>query len=112
MLYGLTEENGALTGHCGNTKPDSVSTEVVKSRVWTTYTESFAPVVQWSTVRLVMILASMLHLESRQIDFTQAFTQADVEEAVYMRLPQGWQVDDTDNWCIKLKKNLYGLSAS
>ena len=44
------------------------------------YTESFAPVVQWSTVRLVMILASMLNLESRQIDFTQAFTQADVEE--------------------------------
>jgi len=76
---------------------------------YTDYTESFAPIVQWSTVRLVMILVSMLNLESCQIDFTQAFTQADIEEDIYMRLPQGWQVDDTDNWCIKLKKNLYGL---
>ena len=68
------------------------------------YTKSYAPVVQWSTVCLVMILASMMNLESRQIDFDQAFTQADLEDNVYMHLPQGWQVDDTNNWCIKLNK--------
>ena len=72
------------------------------------YTESYAPVIQWSTVCLVMI-ASMMNLESRQIDFNQAFTQADLKDDVYMHLPQGWQVDDTNNWCIKLNKNLYGL---
>ena len=73
------------------------------------YTESYATVIQWSTVCLVMILASMMNLESRQIDFDQAFTQADLKDDIYMHLPQGWQVDATNNWCIKLNKNLYGL---
>ena len=59
------------------------------------YTESYAPVIQWSTVHLVMILVSMMNLESRQINFDQAFTQADLEDDIYMCLPQGWQVDDT-----------------
>jgi hypothetical protein len=56
-----------------------------------------------------MILASMMNLESQQIDFKQAFMQANLEDDVYMCLPQGCQVDNTDNWCIKLNKILYGL---
>jgi hypothetical protein len=51
----------------------------------------------------------MMNLESRHVDFDQAFTQADLEDNVYMHLPQGWQVDATNDWCIKLNKNLYGL---
>ena len=73
------------------------------------FTESYAPVVQWSTVRLVMMLSTILGLESRQVDFDQAFTQADLDDDVFMRLPPQWEFDDTDDWCIKLKKNLYGL---
>jgi hypothetical protein len=34
------------------------------------YTESFAPVVQWSTIRMVNTLAAMHNLKGKQIDFT------------------------------------------
>jgi hypothetical protein len=40
------------------------------------YTESFAPVFQWSTILMVNTLAAMNNLKGKQIDFTQAFPQA------------------------------------
>lgn len=52
--------------------------------------ETYAPVVTWSTVRLILLLSTVLNLKSRQVDYTQAFPQADLEDPVYMRLPQGW----------------------
>jgi hypothetical protein len=83
----------------------------------------YSPVVQWSTVRLTLLLANLLGLESRQIDYIQAFPQAPLEEDVYMRIPDGWRYDkatdklqqsddprDKDkSHCIKLKRNLYGV---
>jgi hypothetical protein len=39
------------------------------------YTESFATVVQWSTIRMVNTLAAMHNLKGEKIDFTQAFPQ-------------------------------------
>jgi len=51
----------------------------------------------------------MMNLESHQIDFEQGFAQADLEDDIYMCLPQGWQVNDPNDWCIKLSKTLYGL---
>jgi hypothetical protein len=40
------------------------------------YTESFVPVVQWSTIRMVNTLVAMHNLKGKQIDLTQAFPQA------------------------------------
>jgi hypothetical protein len=52
--------------------------------------ETYAPVVTWSTVRLILLLSTVLNLKSRQVDYTQAFPQADLPDPVFMRLPQGW----------------------
>lgn len=86
------------------------------------YWESYAPVVTWSTVRLVLLLSTILNLKSRQLDYTQAFPQAELQNPVYMKLPQGWFYDthtkslqqhsnpkfnDTSH-LIQLKRNLYG----
>jgi len=85
------------------------------------YWETYAPVVSWSTVRLLLLLTTILNLKSRQIDYTQAFPQALLEDPVYMRMPQGWHADsqgnivqhpdpkfnDTKHY-IRLKRNLYG----
>jgi hypothetical protein len=49
------------------------------------YTESFAPVVQWSTIRMVKTLAAMNNLKGKQIDFTQAFPPAKLKEDIYLR---------------------------
>ncbi len=78
--------------------------------------------VTWSTIRLILLLSTILNLKSRQVDYTQAFPQADLTDPVFMKLPQGWfldsksqtlqqhkhpKFDDTSHY-IKLKKNLYG----
>ncbi|MFN9980799.1 MAG: reverse transcriptase domain-containing protein, partial [bacterium] len=77
--------------------------------------------VAWSAVRLILALSSMLGLQSRQVDFTQAFTQSPIDADVYMRIPQGWfahqghlrqHPDPTHrdaSHFIRLAKTLYGV---
>jgi hypothetical protein len=72
------------------------------------YMESFAPVVQWSTIRMLNTLVAMHNLKGKQIDFTQAFPQAKLKEDIYLRLPAGFE-HKNDKWALKLKRNLYGL---
>jgi hypothetical protein len=85
------------------------------------YWETYAPVVSWSTVCLLLTLASIHGWHSSQIDFAQAFTQPPIAEEIYMKIPQGWQVVDGQlqqhenpkfrdiAHYIKLKKSLYGI---
>jgi hypothetical protein len=85
------------------------------------YWESYAPVVSWFMIRLVLLLATILNLKSRQVDYTQAFPQAKLTDPVFMRMPQGWYLDDKGELqqhpdpkhhdlkhYIQLKRNLYG----
>ena len=50
------------------------------------YFDTYAPVVSWLTVRIVMVLALILHLESVQVDYTAAFIQAPIQD-VFVKLP-------------------------
>jgi hypothetical protein len=72
------------------------------------YTESFAPVVQWSTIHMVKTLAAMYNLKGKKIDFTQAFPQAKLKEDIYLRFPAGFE-HKNEKWALKLKQNIYGL---
>jgi len=59
----------------------------------------------------MLILSVLCNLHCRQVDFVQAFPQADIDMPVYLRLPQGWEhVDEQGNkdYCLQLIKNLYG----
>ena len=77
------------------------------------YFETWSPVVQWQTVRLMLILSSMLDLKSAQADITAAFVHADLpkDEEVYVHQPRGFKVNKGDGfeYVLKLKKSLYGL---
>eukprot|EP00957_Ditylum_brightwellii_P186720 14217870-Ditylum_brightwellii.AAC.1 len=44
------------------------------------YFETYAPIVPWSTIRTVMTLAVNLGLKLRQLDYTNAFVQAELLE--------------------------------
>jgi hypothetical protein len=85
------------------------------------YWEVYAPVVNWPTIRLMLLLSSILNLKQQQVDYTPAFPQAPLEDPVYMRMPQGWTVDESGNLAqhpdptfhdrshfIQLRRNLYG----
>ena len=72
---------------------------------------SYSPVVQWVTVRLMLILQCVIGLQSQSIDFTNAFAQADIPsgEPVFIELPRYFKSDrgQHDN-VLKLKKGIYG----
>jgi hypothetical protein len=72
------------------------------------YTEYFAPMVQWSTIRIVNTLAAMHNLKGKQIDCTQASPQSKLKEDIYLRFPAGFE-HKNEEWALKLKQNLYGL---
>ena len=80
-------------------------------REWIDFNNPFSPVVNWSTVKLIIMMAEMAGWESRQIDYVLAFYQAPIGSDVYPRLPAGFHVDGKDKnetYFLKLKKNLYG----
>ena len=74
------------------------------------YRESFSSVVQWSSVRLMLILSIVHGLHTRQVDYVNAFAQADLERLVFMELPQGVEHMNDDDCVLLLHKSLYGMS--
>ena len=72
---------------------------------------TFAPVVLWTTVWCVFILALLLGWQMRSIDFVMAYTQAGVKTDIFMQLPAGTTIKEVDpnKHLLKLQKNLYGL---
>ncbi len=79
------------------------------------YWDTYAPVVTWASVRLLLIVAKIHGFDSKSIDFVLAFPQADLNIPVYMELPAGINpVDVLDiNRCryvLKFNKSLYGLN--
>ncbi len=75
------------------------------------YRETYAPVVTWASVWLLLIVAIIHGLSLKSINFVLTFPQADLDVPVYMELPVGVNpVDVTDNnqrrYVLKLNKNL------
>ena len=77
------------------------------------YFDTWAPVVQWATVRTIMVLAAKLQLISTQCDITAAFLHAELPpgEEVYVHQPRGFKRYGSD-YVLKLHRTLYGLKQS
>jgi hypothetical protein len=76
------------------------------------YWETYAPVVQWMSVRVMLCLSIIENLHSRSIDFVLAYPQADLDIDMFMELPLGSDLPpgfDRRDYVLKLHKNLYGL---
>ena len=74
------------------------------------YFETFAPVVTWFAIRLMLIVAILFMLALRQIDFVQAYPQAPIETDMFMELPQGIETacGKPKDYVLKLLSNIYG----
>ena len=48
------------------------------------YFETYSPVATWVVIRSIMIICTILKWNSKQIDFVQAFPQANIEHDMYM----------------------------
>lgn len=77
------------------------------------YWETYSPVVNMISVKLLLVIAKIHGLESKSIDFVLAFPQADLDIDIWMELPIGFQpINDPEiaqMYILKLKKNLYSL---
>ena len=68
----------------------------------------FAPVTCLDTLRLLTAMAVQHNWEFRHLDVKTAYLHGDLEEEVYMAIPQGLE-DVLEGYILKLKKALYGL---
>jgi hypothetical protein len=71
------------------------------------YNETYAPVLNYHTLRAILALAAAGDWEIHQIDVETAFLNATVEEDLYMRVPDG--VEAPPGTVCKLRKALYGI---
>jgi hypothetical protein len=82
------------------------------------YEEAYAPVVAWATIRFFLTLAVINNWHTRQLDFLLAFTQADIEQDLYMRLPAGFVIpgktltDEDRKVCAEVGKETVWAKAS
>jgi hypothetical protein len=78
----------------------------------TNYWETYSPVVNMVTVRLILLLTRVYKLESKTIDFVLAFPQAELDIDIWIYRPIGFQVDteiESKCYILELNKSLYDL---
>lgn len=76
------------------------------------YNETFAPVIKFATLRMVLALVAHFDLELHQMDVVTAFLNGDLDEDIYMEQPDGCIDKRRRDWVCKLQKALYGLKQS
>ena len=70
--------------------------------------ETWAPVVSWTTVHMMLILECLLELQSMQADINCAFLHAELDETerIFVEMPEGFKQQGK---VLQLRRNLYGL---
>ena len=69
--------------------------------------------INWISVRFLLVLSEIVGLESKTINFVLAFPQTELDVPVFMELPIGMEVtgskEDHKAHVLRLRKSLYGL---
>ena len=76
------------------------------------YLETFAPVVRWETIKILIALDVHLNWPIHQLDVLTAFLNGLLKEDVYMYQPPGFIRACTEHLVCKLLNSLYGLRQS
>jgi hypothetical protein len=73
------------------------------------YYETYAPVVTWFAIRLMIVFGILFQWSLRQVDFVMAYPQAPIKMDIYMEL-QGIQTatGNSKDHVLQLLKNIYG----
>jgi len=80
------------------------------------YGEVFASTGRMAAMRAVIALAAIEDLELETVDISTAFLNGDIDREIYMKVPEGLEVDgepalgeDPKKWVLRLLKGLYGI---
>ena len=71
--------------------------------------DKYAPAARITTIRLLVALATLYHLEIHQMDVKTAFLYGDSYEKVYMKQTEGFILEGQEKKVCKLVKSLYGI---
>jgi hypothetical protein len=71
------------------------------------YFETYVSVTCLVSIRTLLALAAKYQLEIQQIDVKTAFLYRDLDEEIYIKLPEGY--DNNNTLVCKLVKSIYGL---
>ena len=99
-----TDENGAIVKYKARITPKGFM-----QKQGVDYFEVFANTGKYKTLRVLLSHAAGRDLNLLQYDVPQAFTQAPLDETVYMEMPPGYE---QDGMVCRLLKSLYGLKQS
>jgi len=77
------------------------------------YEETYAPVAKFTSIRVILSIAAYFDLEVHQMDVKTAFLNGELDEEIYMSLPEGLEVPAGFSTPVcKLNRTLYGLKQS
>ena len=74
------------------------------------YDKTYAPVVGWGTIRLLLAMVLTNSWHTVQIDYVLAYPQAPLDKEMYMEIPRGIRFEgyDPKKYVLKLHRNIYG----
>ena len=73
------------------------------------YEETFAPIERYTSMRMIMELASIMKWDLHQMDVKTTFLNGVIEKEVYIEQTQGFEFEDRVTHVCNLKKAVYGL---
>lgn len=76
------------------------------------YSEIFSPVINHTSIRVLLALVAQRNLELDQLDVKTAFLHVHFEETVFIKQPEGYQEKRKEYLVCLLKRSLYGLKQS
>lgn len=74
------------------------------------FVDLYAPVAKLQTLRVLLAVAVQKELKIHQMDVIGAFLHGDIDECVYMKVPEGLKCREGN--MLKLQKSIYGLKKS
>jgi hypothetical protein len=73
------------------------------------FSETFAPMARYSSIRAVISIAAELGWQIHQMDVKTTFLNGVIEEEIYIEQPEGFEVHNRASHVCRLKRALYGL---
>jgi hypothetical protein len=72
------------------------------------FKETFTSTIRYSTIWIILAIAALEDLELHSVDISHTYLNGNLEEEIYMKQPEGFEVGGLE-FVYKLKKSLYGL---
>lgn len=74
------------------------------------YDETFAPVVKFATIRMIIALSTIMNWTIFQLDINSAYLYGKIDQEIYMHIPDGFYPSARKQGkVLKLLRSLYGL---